>query len=53
MRWNLNDPLTTRNATYGLGSDVTGYGSRTNFTQPFAAENIILVCDLYEYLILC
>jgi hypothetical protein len=53
MRWNLNDPLTTSNATYGLGSDVTGYGSRTNFTQPFAAENIILVCGLYEYLILC
>lgn len=49
MRWNLNDPLTTSNATYGLGSDVTGYRSRTNFTQPFAAENIILVCYLHVY----
>ena len=43
VRWNLNDPLTTSNATYGFGTDITGYGSRKNFTQPFAAENIILV----------
>jgi hypothetical protein len=44
VRWNLNDPLTTSNSTYGFGTDITGYGSRTNFTQPFAAENIIMVC---------
>jgi hypothetical protein len=43
VRWNLNDPLTTSNETYGFGTDITGYGSRTNFTQPFAAENIIMV----------
>jgi hypothetical protein len=43
VRWNLNDPLTTSNATYGFGTDITGYGSRTNFTQPFAAENVIMV----------
>ena len=47
MRWNLDDPLTTSNATWGLGGDVTGYGSRTNFTQPFAAENIIILLDGY------
>jgi hypothetical protein len=44
VRWNLNDPLTTSNDTYGFGTDITGYGSRKNFTQPFAAENVILVC---------
>lgn len=43
IRWDLNDPLTTSNVTYGLGTDVTGYGSRANFTQPFKAENIIMV----------
>jgi hypothetical protein len=43
VRWNLNDPLTTVNETYGFGTEITGYGDRTNFTQPFAAENIIMV----------
>lgn len=27
IRWNLSDPLTTINFTYGLGMDVTGYVS--------------------------
>ena len=43
MRWNLTDPLTTSNSTFGVGTDITGYNSRANFTQPFKAENIILV----------
>jgi hypothetical protein len=43
IRWNLTDPLTTSNATFGFGTDITGYNSRTNFTQPFEAENIIMV----------
>jgi hypothetical protein len=43
MRWNLSDPFTTSNPDYGVGTDITGYNSRTNFTQPFKAENIILV----------
>jgi hypothetical protein len=43
MRWNLTDPFTTSNPNYGVGTDITGYGSRSNFTQPFKAENIILV----------
>lgn len=47
IRWNFNDPLTTSNSTYGFGTDITGYGSRTNFTQPFAAEDIILLYDGY------
>ena len=47
IRWNFNDPITTSNSTYGFGTDITGYGSRINFTQPFAAENIILLYDGY------
>lgn len=47
IRWNFNDPLTTSNSTYGFGTDVTGYGSRVNFTQPFAAEDIIMLYDGY------
>lgn len=43
IRWNLSDPLTTTNTTWGIGEEITGYMSRTNFTQPFAAEDIILV----------
>jgi hypothetical protein len=43
IRWNLDDPTTTTNPIWGLGETVTGYGDRKNFTQPFAAENIIMV----------
>ncbi|KAJ8071606.1 hypothetical protein OCU04_001929 [Sclerotinia nivalis] len=45
MRWNLNDPLTTTNTTYGLGIEVSGYGSLSNLTQPFAAEDIVMIYD--------
>ncbi|KAH8896236.1 hypothetical protein GQ53DRAFT_792162 [Thozetella sp. PMI_491] len=45
MRWNLNDNLTTTNTTYGFNFEVTGYGSLVNATQPFAAEDIILLYD--------
>ncbi|TVY42547.1 Peptidase S41 family protein [Lachnellula occidentalis] len=47
LRWNLDDPLTTSNETFGLGTDITGYGSRKNFTQPFKPENIIMLMDGY------
>lgn len=47
IRWDLNNPLTTINFTYGLGMDVTGYRSRQNFTQPFAAEDIVMLYDGY------
>ena len=50
VRWDLNDPLTTSNETEGFGTDITGYGSRKNFTQPFAAENVILVYLHYSSL---
>ncbi|KAB8231134.1 hypothetical protein ETB97_008484 [Aspergillus alliaceus] len=47
IRWDLDDPLTTINETYGMGMDITGYGSRRNFTQPFAAEDIVMLYDGY------
>ncbi|RAL66214.1 hypothetical protein DID88_005886 [Monilinia fructigena] len=45
LRWNLNNPMTTTNTTYGLGIEVSGYGSLSNLTQPFAAENIVMIYD--------
>ncbi|PQE15406.1 peptidase s41 family protein [Rutstroemia sp. NJR-2017a BVV2] len=45
MRWNLDDPLTTTNGTYGMGIEISGYGSLANISQPFAAENIIMLYD--------
>lgn len=47
MRWNLSDPLLTTNSTWGLGITITGYGSRQNFSQPFAAENIVMVMMIH------
>ncbi|KAI1328660.1 hypothetical protein F5Y16DRAFT_419532 [Xylariaceae sp. FL0255] len=48
MQWDFNDPLDTINSTFGYGTDVTGYGSRTNFTRPFASpEDIVVLLDGY------
>lgn len=63
IRWNFNDTLITSelpvspqyfatntllvNKTYGVGEYITGYGPRTNFTQPFAAEDIVMLYDGY------
>ncbi|RKF61375.1 Peptidase S41 family protein ustP [Erysiphe neolycopersici] len=47
MRWNLSDPILTRNSTFGIGTDVTGYGFRQNFTRPFAPEDIVMLHDGY------
>ncbi|KAI0967805.1 hypothetical protein F4678DRAFT_444664 [Xylaria arbuscula] len=48
FQWDFNDPLDTSNTTYGFGTDITGYGSRANFTRPFAGpENIVVVLDGY------
>jgi hypothetical protein len=44
MRWNLSDVLTPYNSG---GVYVHGYGNLTNFTQPFAAEDIVVVTDGY------
>lgn len=44
MRWDLEDPTMT-SSTWGSGINVTGYGDRKNFIQPFKPENIILLHD--------
>ncbi|ROW09275.1 hypothetical protein VPNG_05791 [Cytospora leucostoma] len=45
LRWNLNDNLTTTNDTFGMGIEISGYGTLANLTQPFKAENIVLLYD--------
>lgn len=45
MRLNLTDPLVTSNRTFGLGTTITGYGATQNLTQPFRAEDIVLLYD--------
>ncbi|KAL0472601.1 hypothetical protein QR685DRAFT_473342 [Neurospora intermedia] len=47
MRWNLNDNLTTTNETYGMGIEITGYGSLNPSVvkQPFDAANIVILYD--------
>lgn len=45
ISWDLNDPYLTTKGPVAFGTEITGYGSRTNFTQPFAAENIIMLTD--------
>ncbi|KAF2270811.1 hypothetical protein CC78DRAFT_563446 [Lojkania enalia] len=44
FRWNLSDVLTPVNSG---GIYIHGYGNLTNFTQPFAAEDIVVVTDGY------
>lgn len=50
LRWNMEDPVSITNPIWGLGETVTGYGDRKNFTQPFPAEDIILVSVISKYL---
>jgi hypothetical protein len=46
LRYNLSDPSLTATSAFGNGITMTGYGDRSNFTtQPFAAEDIIIVSD--------
>ncbi|KAI0125331.1 hypothetical protein BJ170DRAFT_500145 [Xylariales sp. AK1849] len=48
MQWNFNNSIDTINSTYGIGYDVTGYGSRTNFSRPFGGpENVVVLLDGY------
>lgn len=44
FRWNLADPLTPWNSG---GFFVHGYRNLTNFTQPFKAEDVVVVTDGY------
>ncbi|EFQ34011.1 uncharacterized protein GLRG_09155 [Colletotrichum graminicola M1.001] len=45
MRWNLNDPLTTTNSTFGMGIGMHGYGNLVGLPQPFLPENIVILYD--------
>lgn len=48
MQPNFANPIDTINSTYGLGFDVTGYGTRKNLnlSRPFGGpENIVLLYD--------
>lgn len=45
FRWNLTDPVS--NILDSGGIVVTGYLNRTNFTQPFARENVVVLTDGY------
>ncbi|KAK8008168.1 pyridine nucleotide-disulfide oxidoreductase family protein [Apiospora marii] len=49
MQWNFDNPLDTINQTYGIGYDITGYGTRKNYTsRPFGGpENIVVLFDGY------
>ncbi|POS88014.1 hypothetical protein EPUL_000389 [Erysiphe pulchra] len=44
MRWDLEDPTMT-SSTWGAGMNITGYGNRKDFKQPFNPEDIILLHD--------
>ncbi|KAH0499828.1 hypothetical protein TgHK011_006994 [Trichoderma gracile] len=45
IRWNFNENVHRGNNSIGADIEVTGYGSRFNSSQPFLAENIILLYD--------
>ena len=48
IRWKLSDPLQTTDPNYGIGIDITGYGSRGGENLPpqvFEPENVILLCN--------
>ncbi|KAK8071695.1 hypothetical protein PG996_005043 [Apiospora saccharicola] len=49
MQWNFDNTLDTTNTTYGIGYDITGYGTRKNYTtRPFGGpENIVVLFDGY------
>ncbi|KAF2643341.1 hypothetical protein P280DRAFT_467392 [Massarina eburnea CBS 473.64] len=44
FRWNLSDVIIPFNSG---GIYIHGYGNLTNYTQPFAAEDIVVVTDGY------
>ncbi|KAK8123083.1 hypothetical protein PG984_011753 [Apiospora sp. TS-2023a] len=49
MQWNFDNTIDTINSTYGIGYDITGYGTRKNYTtRPFGGpENIVVLFDGY------
>ncbi|PVH95176.1 hypothetical protein DM02DRAFT_633086 [Periconia macrospinosa] len=46
LRYNLSDPFTTSSDRFSIGVEMTGYGSRSNFTSdPFSADDIYILTD--------
>ncbi|SZF05324.1 unnamed protein product [Blumeria hordei] len=45
MQINLDEPFYSLSDGYAIGIDITGYGSRKNFTQHFDAKDIIMLYD--------
>lgn len=45
MRWNFSDPFLTTDPRVGIGMDISGYGARSNLTQYFTPENIVILYD--------
>jgi hypothetical protein len=46
LRYNLSDRYTTYSDQYSIGVTMTGYGSRSKFTEdPFRAEDLIILSD--------
>jgi len=48
VQWDPSDPYATTEGPTAFGTVITGYGNRTNFTQPFAADDIIMVSNISE-----
>ncbi|CAI6299286.1 unnamed protein product [Periconia digitata] len=46
LRYNLSDPFTTSSDRFSVGVEMTGFGSRSNFTtDPFSADDIYILSD--------
>jgi hypothetical protein len=46
LRYNLSDPSVTTSDRYSIGVEMTGKGTRSNFTtDPFKAEDIVILTD--------
>ncbi|KAF1951614.1 hypothetical protein CC80DRAFT_424511 [Byssothecium circinans] len=46
LRYNLSDPFTTTSDRFSIGVEMTGHGSRSNFTEdPFKPEDLIILSD--------
>lgn len=46
LKYNLSDPFTTSDELLAIGITVTGYNSRSNYTDPpFRAEDLVILSD--------
>lgn len=45
MKWDISNPLTTSNDTYGIGIEMNGHGKLADAMQLFDADDIVLLYD--------